>query len=97
MNSGNTIAVLSYWWAPVMALTLWWLSTALLLFLNHLPRKTYLVSMAIISIAMLYCFARVPVVSGNISYLHVILAFIQGLVIWAWLEMSYFMGLITGP
>lgn len=83
---------------PVLfALFLWWFSTGVILYLNKLPTRTYRWSMLGASLVLaaslygLWVSSTQPTVNAAYS------AFTCALLVWAWLEMSYFMGFITGP
>ncbi len=78
-------------------LLMWWFSTGLILFLDSLPSRTFRWSMlgaTVVTIA-----AVVGIVSNSTRHdpVGVYLGFTYGLVVWGWLEMSYLMGLVTGP
>ncbi|MEM9383723.1 MAG: putative photosynthetic complex assembly protein PuhE [Pseudomonadota bacterium] len=83
---------------PLFALLLWWTSTGVLLLLVRAPRRTYVWSMGamgVLLVAALYGaqwvshYARSP---GD-AYL----AIVFGVSVWAWHELSYLMGFLTGP
>ena len=83
---------------PILfALLLWWASTGAVLFLVGLPRTTFRWSMiggtglAVVSFAGLL--ALRDVVTPWSAYL----AFTCGLGLWAWHEMSFLFGFVTGP
>jgi len=78
-------------------LIVWWFSTGLILFLDSLPARTFRWSMlgaTVVTIA-----ALVGIVSSSTRHdaTGVYLGFTYGLVVWGWLEMSYLMGIVTGP
>jgi putative photosynthetic complex assembly protein 2 len=83
--------------AAVYALVLWWFSTGVILFLNHLSPASFRWSLAgasLVAIAALVEIrftASVPTVAG--AYV----GFTCGVLAWAWHEMSFFMGYVTGP
>ena len=83
--------------AITVALLGWWLSTGVILYLNHLPRHTHRWSMLAATMLLLFCFAQVPATSEDSSRGGAVVAFVQAILIWGWLEMSYLMGFITGP
>ncbi len=78
------------------AIFIWWLSTGLVLYLNGLPRRTYAWSMlgatGLLGVALFGLFATRTDTSMAGAYL----AFLSGLTIWAWHEMSFLMGFLTG-
>ncbi|MFK7830893.1 MAG: putative photosynthetic complex assembly protein PuhE [Congregibacter sp.] len=75
----------------------WWISTGVVLLLNRQTEKLRRVSLVGVSAFAILCLTQLPDRSLDISAAGALLGFGQGLVIWAWLEMSYLMGLITGP
>lgn len=79
------------------ALVAWWLGTAIVLFLNHLPRASYRWSMIAATVVMITCLVGLAIGRTDSTPLGALLAFLEGLLVWAWLEMSYFMGFLTGP
>jgi putative photosynthetic complex assembly protein 2 len=81
----------------LFALVAWWLGTAAVLYLNHLPRSTYRWSLGASTLIMLACLLGLALGDTDATPGGVVLAFTQALLIWAWLEMSYFMGYVTGP
>jgi len=83
---------------PVLnSLLIWWSSTALILFLDGLPRHTFRWSMtaatATLAVAIygLIASANDPSVAGAYT------AFTCAVLIWGWLEISFYMGYVTGP
>lgn len=75
----------------------WWVSTGLILLLNHLPARTHPWSMAAMTFLFLYCMQAIAESSQDVSQAGVLVAFVQALLIWGWLEMGYLMGFVTGP
>lgn len=88
---------MTYWLALLTALLGWWLSTGVILYLNHLPTRTYRWSLGAASLLLAVCLYTLPAVARDPGTAGVLLAFAQGLGIWAWLEMSYLMSFVTGP
>ncbi len=83
--------------APVLLTFLaWWLSTGIVLLLNHLPVATYKYSLALVTILSVLCLANLQNIAADDSTLGVMLAFLQALCLWSWLEMTYLMGWLTG-
>ncbi len=89
--------LMAYGLALLTALLGWWLSTGVILYLNHLPTNTYRWSLAAATVLLGGCLYTLPTVATDPGTAGVLLAFAQGLGIWAWLEMSYLMGFVTGP
>lgn len=75
----------------------WWFSTGIILYLNHLPKRTHRWSMAGMTVLFAVALHTVANTSGDTTSSGVLLAYAQALVIWGWLEMGYLMGFVTGP
>ncbi len=67
------------------------------LYLDGLPRTTFRYSLAGAGAIAVAALAGVVMSSDSIDVGNAYVAFTCGLTLWGWLEMSYFMGLITGP
>jgi putative photosynthetic complex assembly protein 2 len=79
------------------ALFVWWFSTGLVLYLDQLPRHTYRWSVAgatVVLVAALYALVRT---SADTSAAGAYCAFSCAVLVWGWLEMTYFTGFVTGP
>jgi putative photosynthetic complex assembly protein 2 len=82
---------------PIAAtLFIWWFSTGAILFLDGLPRRTFRWSMAIASLVAAGAFYGLLVTSGDGSVWGVYLAFLCAMLVWAWNEMAFLMGYVTG-
>jgi putative photosynthetic complex assembly protein 2 len=83
---------------PVLyALFVWWFSTGAILYLNGLPRETHrwsLLGATAILAAALHVIART---GGDTSVVAAYAAFTAAVLVWGWMEMSFFMGIVTGP
>ena len=89
--------MLEYGLPVLYALLFWWLTTGVLLYLHRLPASTYrwsLLGMTVVAAAALYGHF---VTSAATDVLSAYLAFLCGVVLWGWLEIGYFTGLIAGP
>jgi len=89
--------LLSYGLAIAYALFLWWFSTGLILYLDGLPARTYRWSLLGATLLMAASMLTLFLVRGHADVPGAYLGFTSGLLIWGWLEMTYFMGFITGP
>lgn len=83
---------------PVLfALFVWWFSTGAIIYLDGLPRKTFKWSMlgatAILGVGYYGLWAHADHTTVHGAYV----AFASTLAIWAWHEMSFYMGYVTGP
>jgi putative photosynthetic complex assembly protein 2 len=83
--------------AVAFAIFSWWFSTGLVLFLNHLADKSYRWSLAAVTAILVGCLVTLPITSQMATVTGAFLGFTQALLIWSWLEMTYFMGFLTGP
>jgi putative photosynthetic complex assembly protein 2 len=83
--------------AALFVLVAWWFSTGAILLIDGLPRSTFrfsLVGMSLLALGGLYGLywsSRFP--SKFAAYQ----AFTYGLVVWAWHELTFLLGIITGP
>ncbi len=84
--------------APVLfALLAWWFSTGAILYLDGLPKRTFRWTMFFVTLAL------VPAIYGLVNSSQVTTGgaayagFASALIIWAWLELSFLTGLVTGP
>ncbi|MGF1622275.1 MAG: putative photosynthetic complex assembly protein PuhE [Rhodomicrobiaceae bacterium] len=83
---------------PVLfALFLWWFSTGAILYLDGLPQRTFKWSMAGAVVVLVAGFWGLSVSSNDASVNGAYAAFASGLAIWAWQEISFYMGYLTGP
>lgn len=80
----------------LLALGSWWLCTGIILFLNQLPTRTYRISLTVATALCLGCIASLVPVAESTTEFAATAGFAQGLAIWAWLEMTYLMGALTG-
>lgn len=83
--------------AILFAVFLWWASTGAILFLDGLPRRTYGVSMAAMSAIAVVSLLALWLTRAEPGSGPVVIAFTAALALWAWNEMAFLMGFITGP
>jgi len=83
--------------AILYALFIWWFSTGLILYLDGLPRRTFGWSMVVMTVIALAALYGLSVASTDPSLAGVYLSFTCGLLIWAWHELSFLTGYVTGP
>ncbi|WP_242470373.1 putative photosynthetic complex assembly protein PuhE [Thiococcus pfennigii] len=86
-----------YGLAVLYALLVWWLSTGVVLYLNRLPRRTYRWSLLGATLLLVFSLSALVGHSASAEVGDAYLAFTYAVLIWGWLEMTYFMGWITGP
>lgn len=83
---------------PVLvALLAWWLATGAILYLDGRPRSTYRYSLAAASLLALVALAALYLTRDDTTVEGAYAAFAAGLMIWAWQEMAFLMGFVTGP
>jgi putative photosynthetic complex assembly protein 2 len=87
----------SYVLPIVVTLAAWWAGTALILWLDRRPPSTYRASMAGATIAAAAAFYGLAATRGDATVAGAYAAFACAMVIWGWIEMSFLMGLVTGP
>jgi putative photosynthetic complex assembly protein 2 len=78
-------------------LLIWWFSTVLILFMDGLPRRTFRWSMTGATAtlgAALYGLAASATDTGTMG---AYTAFTCGVLVWGWLEISFYTGYVTGP
>ena len=83
--------------AIVYALFIWWFSTGLILYLDGLPRRTFgwsMLAMTAIALAALY---GLKVSGSDTSLAGAYISFTCGILVWAWHELSFLTGYVTGP
>jgi putative photosynthetic complex assembly protein 2 len=79
------------------AVLVWWITTGMILFLNGLPRSTFVWSVAGASAVLLAAGYELHLSAGDASVNGAYAAFTCAILVWGWLEMTFLMGLITGP
>ena len=89
--------MLEYGLPVLYTLFVWWFSTGLVLYLDGLPGRTFRWSMLGATALLAASLYGLVVSSADASAAGAYVAFTCGLLVWGWLEMSYFMGVITGP
>ena len=76
---------------------IWWVSTCLIMFLDGLPQRTFRWSMAgatgVLGAAIYGLMASASDTTDTGAYI----AFTSGVLVWGWLEISFYMGYVTGP
>jgi putative photosynthetic complex assembly protein 2 len=88
--------VLSYGLPVAATLLIWWFSTGAILFLNGLPRGTFVWSMAGASLIGAAAVYGIWVSSGDTSAGAAYVACLSALMIWGWNETGFLLGYITG-
>lgn len=83
---------------PVLAaLFAWWFATGAILLLDGLPRRTYPASFIAAGVLALAALAVLAATRDTPTPAGAFVAFSCGLAVWAWQEMAFLMGFVTGP
>jgi putative photosynthetic complex assembly protein 2 len=89
---------MSTWMLPVgFAIFIWWFSTGLVLLLDNLPRTTFRWSVLISSVLALAALLALSHTAGQTSVTSAYCAFTSALMVWAWHELTFLTGWLTGP
>lgn len=75
----------------------WWGATGVIAFLDGLPRRTFGASLCGATFVLLASLYGLWATRADASVGAAYLAFACGLGVWAWLEISFLMGFVTGP
>jgi putative photosynthetic complex assembly protein 2 len=89
--------VVGYLAAILFALFVWWFSTGALIYLNFRPQHTFKWSLTGATGILLAAIYTLFVTAADTSLAGTYMAFTATLLIWAWLEITFYMGLVTGP
>lgn len=81
----------------LLGLAIWWVSTCLIMFLDGLPKRTFKYSMAGATLVLAGALYWLAMSAGDTSVNGAYIAFTSGVLVWAWLEISFYMGYVTGP
>ncbi|MFP4146209.1 MAG: putative photosynthetic complex assembly protein PuhE [Halorhodospira sp.] len=89
--------MVEYLLPALYALFLWWFSTGAVIYLDNLPVRTFRWSMLGATVALVAGGGMVAVSSTDPSVGGGYIAFTGALLIWAWVELSYYTNYVTGP
>ncbi len=81
----------------LFAVFLWWFSTGLVIYLDRLPRHTFRWSLLGASLLVALALVGLARSAADPAPAAAYLGFACSLVLWAWLELSFYTGLVTGP
>ena len=79
------------------ALFIWWLSTGVVLLLNGLPRRSYPWSTLGASLLAGLALYGVAVTASELTAASAYAAFVAGVAIWGWHELTFLQGTLAGP
>lgn len=83
--------------AILYTIFVWWFSTGVILYLDGLPRHTFRWSMAAATLLLGWALYGLSATGYDASASGAYLSFSYGLLAWAWQEMGFLMGFMTGP
>ncbi len=89
--------MLAYGLPVAFALFVWWLSTGLVLYAIGRPRAKHGKYMAVMSAILALALVALSSTSGDASVSGAFCAFTSAIMAWAWHEMSFLTGFVTGP
>lgn len=82
---------------PVLfTLFVWWFSTGVILYLDGLPRRTFKVTMAVATGLLLLALLGLYATRDDTRLTGAYLAFTCGVTVWAWQEIAFLLGIVTG-
>jgi putative photosynthetic complex assembly protein 2 len=84
-------------WAFVYTLFAWWFSTGAILYLDGLPRRTFPHTMAATTVLLVAALWGLVHTRGDTSVTGAYCAFTCALLVWAWQEVAFLLGWVTGP
>ncbi len=84
--------------APIsFALFIWWFSTGAILYIDGLPRRTFLWSMLGATIVLVIGLCGLAFTRNDASIIGAYIAFTAAVMVWGWQEVGFLLGYITGP
>ncbi|GAB0116782.1 putative photosynthetic complex assembly protein PuhE [Acidisoma sp. 7E03] len=86
-----------YVWPALYALFLWWFSTGVIMYLDGLPQRTFKWSILGATALMVFSLWGIFASRNDASVFGAYCAFSCGLLAWGWQEISFYMGVVTGP
>ncbi|MGQ0455703.1 MAG: putative photosynthetic complex assembly protein PuhE [Hyphomicrobium sp.] len=89
--------VLAYGLPVLYALVVWWLSTGVVLYVVGRPRETHIISIAVISALAAAALFALYATRDDASVFGAYVAFTAALTVWAWHELTFLTGFVTGP
>jgi putative photosynthetic complex assembly protein 2 len=94
---GDGATVPGFLIAVLAVLGAWWLSTGVILYLDARHPRTFLRSLLAATAVLIASFYGIVEARDDASVAGAYISFLSGLGVWAWLEMSFLMGFVTGP
>jgi putative photosynthetic complex assembly protein 2 len=83
-------------WPFLFTLLVWWFSTGVILYLDRLPRTTFKWTMSVFAGLLILAVWVLHQTKNDTTLLSAYAAFSSGLIVWAWQEVAFLLGYITG-
>jgi putative photosynthetic complex assembly protein 2 len=84
-------------WPVLFTLLVWWFSTGAILYLDGLPQRTFKWTMAAATVGLGFALWGLAVSSAQTSLASAYCAFLCAVLVWAWQEIAFLLGYVTGP
>jgi putative photosynthetic complex assembly protein 2 len=84
-------------WPVLFTLLVWWFSTGAILYLDGLPRRTFKWTMGAATVMLGLALWGLAVSSQQTSVGSAYCAFLCAVLVWAWQEIAFLLGYVTGP
>ncbi len=81
----------------IFAFLMWFVGTAVIVWLDSRPRATYATSLTLVGLLAIAAIVLVRAGAGDTTLGGAYAAFAAAIVIWGWHEMSFLMGIVAGP
>ena len=81
----------------IFAVFVWWFGTALVFLLDQLPRRSFRWTMAGASAVLVGALYGAVALADDVSVTAAYLGFACGILVWAWGEIGFLTGFVTGP
>ena len=81
----------------LFTLFIWWFSTGVILYLDGLPRHTFKWTMLAFTVILVLALVGLSASKTDITEAGAYCGFTCGLLVWAWQEVAFLLGFVTGP
>jgi putative photosynthetic complex assembly protein 2 len=89
--------MIEHGWPFAYTLFVWWFSTGVILYLDGLPQWTFKWTMTGSTIVLACALYGLVAIKNDTSIFGAYLAFTCSVLVWAWQEVAFLLGYITGP
>jgi len=87
----------AFLWPFLFTVFAWWFSTGVILYLDGLPRTTFRWTFAGATVVCLFGLGGLAASAGQTTVASAYCAFTCALLVWAWQEVAFLLGYVTGP